>query len=180
MSSTTREQFGITRLTSQHKDIKRLRKQYPTSIHGNKIWKSSFILMDYFKQHPIPKDWKVLELGNETPSGFEVVEPYEPVLECELRWVIRHEHVHHLRDLSARVRLGLGADLGLQSARKAGRIFASERALSVADEREEVARFIQERWASLPPRLGKMQKLQVQYNQEHWARWLDREASSGS
>ncbi len=63
MSSTTREQFGITRLTSQHKDIKRLRKQYPTSIHGNKIWKSSFILMDYFKQHPIPNDWKVLELG---------------------------------------------------------------------------------------------------------------------
>ena len=64
--------------------------------------------------------WKVLELGAETPTGFQVVEPYEPVLEYELRWVIRHEHVHHLRDLSARVRLGLGADLGLQSIRRAG------------------------------------------------------------
>ena len=93
--------------------------------------------------------------------------------------MIRHEHVHHLRDLSARVRLGLGADLGLQSARRAGRIFASERALSVADEREEVARFVQERWSSLPPELGKMQRLQSQYNRQHWTRWLDEGALGG-
>ena len=123
--------------------------------------------------------WKVLELGAETPTGFQVVEPYEPVLECELRWVIRHEHVHHLRDLSARVRLGLGADLGLQSIRRAGRIYASERALSVQDERAEVARFIQERWATLPPTMERMQGLQAQFNRQHWARWLGQEAFRG-
>lgn len=123
--------------------------------------------------------WKVLELGKETPSGFEVIEPYEPVLECELRWVIRNEHVHHLRDLSARVRLGMGADLGLQSVRRAGRIYASERGLSVPDERAEVARFIQERWSTLPPTLGKMQNLQAQFNRQHWTRWLGQEALGG-
>jgi len=55
--------FGIQILGSQHKDIKRLRRQYPTSIHGNKVWKSSFLLMDYFTKNPIPKHYKVLELG---------------------------------------------------------------------------------------------------------------------
>ena len=63
MPAHSQSHFGITILKSQHKDIKRLRKQYPTSIHGNKIWKSSFLLMDYFTDHPIPKSWKVLELG---------------------------------------------------------------------------------------------------------------------
>ena len=58
-----KQQFGITTLTSQHKAIRKLKRDYPVSIHGNKIWKSSLILIDYFQQNPINQHCKVLELG---------------------------------------------------------------------------------------------------------------------
>lgn len=63
MSTNSKTFFNTTVLNSQHKDIKRLKKDYPTSIHGNKIWKSSYLLMDYFTDNPIDKNLKVLELG---------------------------------------------------------------------------------------------------------------------
>ncbi len=63
MSTIKKQQFGITTLTSQHKDIRQLKRNYPTSIHGNKIWKSSLLLMHYFQHNPIPEHWHVLELG---------------------------------------------------------------------------------------------------------------------
>ena len=47
------------------------------------------------------------------------------------------------------------------------------------DERAEVARFIQERWATLPPTMERMQGLQAQFNRQHWARWLGQEAFRG-
>lgn len=59
-----REAFGLTILTSQHKDIRRLRKQQGVaSLHGNKFWKSSFVLMDYLQECPLDKGARVLELG---------------------------------------------------------------------------------------------------------------------
>lgn len=59
-----REAFGVTLLTSQHKDIRRLKRQLPpASIHGNKFWGSSFLLMDYLQKKPPKKGCRVLELG---------------------------------------------------------------------------------------------------------------------
>lgn len=56
--------FGITRLTSQHKSIRQLRRQQGTAeLHGNKIWKSSYVLMDYLSECPIEPGSRVLELG---------------------------------------------------------------------------------------------------------------------
>lgn len=59
-----REAFGLTILASQHKDIRRLRKQQGiASLHGNKFWKSSFVMMDYLRECPLESGARVLELG---------------------------------------------------------------------------------------------------------------------
>jgi predicted nicotinamide N-methyase len=62
--TNTRTVHGITLLTSQHKDIRRLKRQFKQpSIHGNKFWGSSYLLMDYLQQNPLAEGAKVLELG---------------------------------------------------------------------------------------------------------------------
>lgn len=62
----TRDAFGVTMLTSKHKDIRRIkREQEEPSIHGHKFWGSSYLLMDYLskKRNRPKKGIKVLELG---------------------------------------------------------------------------------------------------------------------
>ncbi len=59
-----REAFGLTILKNSHKDIRRLRQQTgAATIHGNKFWKSTFLLMDYLLETPPKKRLKVLEVG---------------------------------------------------------------------------------------------------------------------
>lgn len=55
--------FGLTILKSSHPAIKKLKKDHEPEIHGNKFWGSSFLLMDYFEDNPIPKKQKVMEAG---------------------------------------------------------------------------------------------------------------------
>lgn len=64
MSTFQQEVFGLTVLQNSHPDIRRLRKQTGTpAIHGNKFWKSTYLLMDYLRESPPEKGAKVLELG---------------------------------------------------------------------------------------------------------------------
>ncbi len=59
-----RDAYGIKLLLSQHKDLRRLKRQSDQpSIHGGKIWGSSFLVMDYLENNPLQKNSKVLELG---------------------------------------------------------------------------------------------------------------------
>ncbi len=55
--------FGIDILKSGHPEIKKLKRQHNTSIHGNKFWGSSYLLMDYFESNPLENSDKVMELG---------------------------------------------------------------------------------------------------------------------
>ncbi|NRB42424.1 MAG: class I SAM-dependent methyltransferase [Pseudomonadales bacterium] len=55
--------FDLQILNSSHSDIKKLKRQHPTSIHGNKFWGSSFLIIDYFRRNPPQEKLKVLELG---------------------------------------------------------------------------------------------------------------------
>lgn len=60
----TRESYGVTFLSAQHKDLKKLKRQSDQpSIHGNKFWGSTYLLMDYLHHNPLPTGSKVLELG---------------------------------------------------------------------------------------------------------------------
>lgn len=62
-TKTSEEFFGVKVLKSAHPEIKSLKKVSPTSIHGNKFWGSSYLLMDYFKKNPLQSTDRVMELG---------------------------------------------------------------------------------------------------------------------
>ncbi len=60
---TEQQAFDLKILNAKSPEIRKLKKLYPTSIHGNKFWGSSFLLMDHFRKHPIASNVKALELG---------------------------------------------------------------------------------------------------------------------
>ena len=55
--------YGIYLLKSQHRVVRHLKKRYQPSVHGNRTWNSSFLLMDYLAARPIRKGARVLEIG---------------------------------------------------------------------------------------------------------------------
>jgi predicted nicotinamide N-methyase len=59
-----RQVYGLTMLHPSHPEVRRL--QYDAtrpSLHGHKVWPSSFVLMDYLHQRGVPPQARVLELG---------------------------------------------------------------------------------------------------------------------
>ena len=56
--------FGLKILRSTHPEVRRIkRKQQGHSAHGNKVWRSSFALIDYLETYPLEPQSKVLEIG---------------------------------------------------------------------------------------------------------------------
>ena len=55
---------GLKLYKKRHKDIRRLmsEKNYP-EIHGDKVWASSYFIMDFLDENPLPKNCNVLEIG---------------------------------------------------------------------------------------------------------------------
>ncbi|MDE0747368.1 MAG: methyltransferase domain-containing protein [Porticoccaceae bacterium] len=63
-SSLFVEYLGIKALLSRHPEIRRLkRQQQGHSAHGNKVWRSSFVLMDYLTTYPPKASSKILDVG---------------------------------------------------------------------------------------------------------------------
>ncbi len=61
---TMRRAYGVKILNSNHKDVRRLKREgYVAEIHGNKFWNTSFLLMDYLKKNPLKQGSRVLEIG---------------------------------------------------------------------------------------------------------------------
>ena len=59
-----RQAFGLKILNAHHKDVRRLKREgYVAEIHGNKLWNSSFLIMDHLRKHPLPEGSRVLEIG---------------------------------------------------------------------------------------------------------------------
>jgi predicted nicotinamide N-methyase len=59
-----RQAFGITILYPGHPEVRRLRHEAaPPTLHGQKVWRASFLLMDYLRQHRLRTGSRVLELG---------------------------------------------------------------------------------------------------------------------
>lgn len=55
--------YGIEVLLSGHGELRRLKRNYIPSCHGNKFWKSSWLLMDYLKKNGMPRGTRVMEVG---------------------------------------------------------------------------------------------------------------------
>ena len=55
---------GVRMLTASHPVIRRIKRtDAQPSIHGNKLWKSSFLLIDYLKKHPPEYCRTVMDAG---------------------------------------------------------------------------------------------------------------------
>jgi glycerol-3-phosphate dehydrogenase len=89
---------------------------------------------------------RVLERVEREPRERDVTCPCEPVLEAEVRHVLRHELARTVEDVSRRTRLGLGACGGMRCAARCGQIVAEELDLP-ADEGRAMALDLLERQA---------------------------------
>jgi predicted nicotinamide N-methyase len=59
-----RHAFGLTVFDTDHPEVRRLQREAPPpSLHGQKVWRSSFVLMDYLQQRGVNTRARVLELG---------------------------------------------------------------------------------------------------------------------
>jgi predicted nicotinamide N-methyase len=55
---------GVKMLTTSHPEIRRVKRgDAQPSIHGNKLWRSSFLLIDYLKKHPPEHSATVMDAG---------------------------------------------------------------------------------------------------------------------
>ena len=54
---------GLRVLLSNHPQIRRLKQDYFPSFHGNKLWSSSWLLMDFLGRRGLPKKNRVMEIG---------------------------------------------------------------------------------------------------------------------
>ena len=61
--TTERHAYGLTILKAAHPQVRQLKKRHEPSIHGNKFWNASFLLMDYLGCQGLPEGVKVLEVG---------------------------------------------------------------------------------------------------------------------
>lgn len=55
--------YGIRVLLSRHPAIRKLKRDYFPSSHGNKFWTSSWLLIDYLKREGLSKERRVMEVG---------------------------------------------------------------------------------------------------------------------
>jgi predicted nicotinamide N-methyase len=55
--------YGIWLYTEKSREIKSLKKERSPSVHGDKHWDSSYLLMDYFTHNPLKKKSRVLDVG---------------------------------------------------------------------------------------------------------------------
>lgn len=62
-NSHSRTMFGLEICKNSHPSIRRIKRDNIPSIHGNKFWGSSYLLMDYFREFPLQPDTRVLEIG---------------------------------------------------------------------------------------------------------------------
>jgi predicted nicotinamide N-methyase len=55
--------YGIYLFTSKHPLVRKLKRIAQPSVHGHKTWSSSYLIMDYLTEQPLPEGSRVLELG---------------------------------------------------------------------------------------------------------------------
>ena len=55
---------GIKALKASHPGVRKIRREgNEPSLHGNKVWRSSFVLIDYLHRNKMPEQSRVLDVG---------------------------------------------------------------------------------------------------------------------
>lgn len=64
MAKAIKRIHGIEILKKRHPLIKRMRKRLPyPAIHGDQVWSSSFLIMDYLLHYPVKSNKRIMEIG---------------------------------------------------------------------------------------------------------------------
>ena len=59
-----RQAYGVRLLLSHHPEIRKLKRYNAPSVHGNKLWKSTWLLMDYLhRRGELLQNVRVMEVG---------------------------------------------------------------------------------------------------------------------
>jgi glycerol-3-phosphate dehydrogenase len=94
---------------------------------------------------------KILDLLSDNPAWRRPVCRCEPVLEAELRYVIRNEWVSDLNDLRRRTRMGMGPCQGARCGLRAALILADEKKEGSEAALVFLERFLQRRFKGKAP-----------------------------
>ncbi|MFH1574807.1 MAG: methyltransferase domain-containing protein [Acidobacteriota bacterium] len=58
-----RQACGIRLLKSAHPDLRRLKAAHKPSLQGHKAWNSTYLLLDFLQDQPLPQGLRVLDVG---------------------------------------------------------------------------------------------------------------------
>ena len=58
-----RKAYGVRLLLSHHPEIRKIKRSNAPSVHGNRLWKSSWLLIDYLHRRRLDKGTRVMEIG---------------------------------------------------------------------------------------------------------------------
>jgi predicted nicotinamide N-methyase len=58
-----RQAYGVRLLLSQHPEIRKLKQFNAPYVHGNRLWKSTWLLIDYLQRRGLPEGARVMEIG---------------------------------------------------------------------------------------------------------------------
>ncbi|WP_438017066.1 glycerol-3-phosphate dehydrogenase/oxidase [Sorangium sp. So ce315] len=103
---------------------------------------------------------RIEERVRERPREAATVCPCEPVIEAEVRYVLRHELARSVADVSRRTRLGLGACGGMRCAARCGQIVAQELSLPPRDGMRQAVEFLSRQAVTRAVALGPEQARQ--------------------
>lgn len=60
---TEMKAYGLRLLLSRHPEIRSLKRKHAPSVHGNKFWSTSWLLIDHIKKNRLKPGSKILEIG---------------------------------------------------------------------------------------------------------------------
>ncbi|WP_438034088.1 glycerol-3-phosphate dehydrogenase/oxidase [Sorangium sp. So ce204] len=103
---------------------------------------------------------RIEERVRQRPREAATVCPCEPVIEAEVRYVLRHELARSVADVARRTRLGLGACGGMRCAARCGQIVAQELSLPPRDGMRQAANFLSRQAVTRAVALGPEQARQ--------------------